>query len=73
MTDRLYALTVVLEKDIREDDAKETIIPAIKMIKGVTDVKGSVRNIETFMAETRARDFYRDKLMDILFPPKDKQ
>jgi hypothetical protein len=34
MTDRYNSLTVVLDRDIREDDA-EHILNAIRMIKGV--------------------------------------
>jgi len=41
MTDRYNALVVVLDRDIREDDA-EHLINAIKMIKGVVDVTGNV-------------------------------
>ena len=37
MTDRLNALTVSLDRDIREDDA-EVIINAIKAIRGVNGV-----------------------------------
>lgn len=37
MTDRYFALTVLLKKDTREDDA-ERILNAIEMIKGVSKV-----------------------------------
>ena len=67
MTDRFYALTVVLEKDIREDDA-EHIINAIRMIKGVIDVEGNITTPETWMAEERARRELRQKLIEIIYP-----
>lgn len=70
MTDRYYALTVILEKDYRDDDA-ESIINAIKMIKGVLEVKGMISNADTWMAEERARREIGKKLLDIVFP-KDK-
>lgn len=38
MTDRHLGYTVALDRDIREDDA-EHIINAIRLIKGVSDVK----------------------------------
>lgn len=65
MTDRFYSLTVVLEKDIREDDA-ESIIKAILMIKKVLSVKGNVSNPATYTAETRARHELISKLFNVL-------
>lgn len=67
MTDRYYALTVVLDKDIRDDDC-ESIINAIKMIKHVLDVKGQVASPETWMAENRALNEMRMKLWEVLNP-----
>ena len=67
MTDRYYALTVVLEKDIREDDAHH-LLNAIRMLKGVLRVKTHVSNIETLMAEERAKDELGRKLIDIVYP-----
>jgi hypothetical protein len=67
MTDRYYALTVVLEKDIRKDDA-EQIINAIRMIKYVLDVKGNVSNPDTWMAESRAKREIGDKLFNVIYP-----
>jgi len=54
MTDRYNALTVVLESDIREDDAGPIII-AIRMIRGVLSVEPHVVDIDTHIAEDRAR------------------
>lgn len=71
MTDRFYALTVVLEKDIRDDDA-EPILNAIRMIKGVRDVKGNVSNPSTWMAEERARMDLGQKLLSVVFPKEKK-
>lgn len=67
MTDRYYALTVILEKDIRDDDA-QPILNAIKMIRGVQDIKKHISDPMTWMAEERARADLRKKLFDILFP-----
>ncbi len=69
MTNRYYALTVVLEKDIREDDAQQ-IIDAIRMIKHVINVKGNISSPDTWMAEERARRELGQKLLDIVFPKR---
>lgn len=69
MTDKYYALTVALEKDTRDDDA-EKIINAIKMIKGVVNVKGNVSNPETWMAEERARMDLGKKLLEVVLTKK---
>lgn len=71
MTDRYYALTVALEKDIRDDDA-ENILAAIKMIKGVLNVKPHISNPDVWMAEERARRELGKKLLDIVFPKEFK-
>lgn len=71
MTDRYYALTVILEKDMRDDDA-ENIIEAIKMIKGVLKVKPSIANPDTWMAEERARRELGEKLWAVLYPKERK-
>ena len=67
MTDRYHSLTVVLTSDVRTDDA-ESIINAIKMIKGVLSVTGLVANMESHMAELRAKDYFAEKLWQILYP-----
>lgn len=72
MTDRYYSLTVVLEKDYRDDDA-ESILNAIKMIKGVLDVKGNISDPSTWMAEERARRDLGKRLLDIVFPKVDHE
>lgn len=54
MTDRYIALTVILEREIREDDA-EPVIDAIRMIKGVSKVMPVVSNPETYYAYNKAR------------------
>lgn len=65
MTDRYHSLTVVLEKDIREDDAT-LLLSAINLMKGVVSVMPLVANPETHMAEHRARHELRGKIVDIL-------
>jgi len=70
MTDRYHSLTVVLEKNIRIDDAESTI-NAIKHIKGVLSVKGNVADANSDMAESRAISELSQKLWHILYPQKE--
>ena len=67
MSDRFHSLTVVLEKDMRDDDAK-SLIQAIKQLRGVINVTGNVANIESHMAEERARHELSKQILDILYP-----
>lgn len=71
MTDRYHTLTVVLERDTRDDDA-EHLISAIKMMRGVRSVTGEVANMETHMAEERARHELGQKILDVLYPDRRK-
>lgn len=54
MTDRHVAYTVILERDVREDDA-EQISRALRMVKGVLKVKPIIGTIEQEIANDRAR------------------
>ena len=54
MTDRIKALTVVLEKDVREDDI-QPLIDAIELLQGVGCVKKHVSDITDAVAFNRAR------------------
>lgn len=65
MTDRIHSLTVVLEKDMRDDDV-EGLILAIGWFKHVISVKAHVADYNANMAEERARRLLREKLMDLI-------
>ena len=65
MTDRYSSLTVVLERDIREDDA-ESLINAIRHIKGVIRVEGNVSDISELVARSRIRSEVGAKLADLI-------
>jgi hypothetical protein len=54
MTDRLNALTVILEQDLRSD-AAEPLIAAIRQLRGVLTVEPIVADAGDFVALTRAR------------------
>lgn len=69
MTDRFSTLTVVLERDTRDDDA-EALIMAIKMLRGVLSVKGNVANSGEFLAQERARQEIEGKIWEALRPTK---
>ena len=65
MTDRYYAITVVLKENTRDDDAKP-IIDAIKMLRGVLSATPHVADFETHWAEKRAKQELQDKILHLL-------
>lgn len=71
MTDRYHTLTVVLDKEIREDDA-EGLIQAIGWMRGVLSVTGKVADLDSHMAVERARRELGEKLWEILYPKRPK-
>jgi len=71
MTDRFNALTVILEKDVREDDA-EPLILAIRLLKGVLAVEGHVASLDEKIAESRVRRELEMAMWKVLYPDKEK-
>lgn len=69
MTNRVNALTVVLENDIREDDA-QALIAAIKQLRGVLSVDANITDLAAHVAGERARHELGQKLMAILYPAR---
>ena len=69
MTDRYHSLTVVLEHDIRDDDAKP-ILAAIRQLRGVLSVEGNVADLTSHMAQERARRELGEKLLEVVYPKK---
>ena len=65
MTDRYNALTVILERDIRSDDAKH-LIDAMRMLRGVLKVTPNVTNLTDTVAEQRALQMFREKIWKVL-------
>jgi hypothetical protein len=61
MTDRFNALTVVLDRDIRDDDAQH-IIDAIRCLRGVLSVKGEVADVNYCIAHERVAADLRSRL-----------
>ena len=66
MTDRYNAFIVVLKENIRSDDA-ESVINAIRHIKGVIDVVPNVADVASAVAEHRIRTDTFIKLRKALF------
>lgn len=69
MTDRFNALTVVLEDNIREDDA-QALIAAISQLRGVLKVAGNVADMNSYVATERARHEIGQKILDVIYPTK---
>ncbi|MAF04398.1 hypothetical protein [Herbaspirillum sp.] len=67
MTDRIHSFTVVLDEDIREDDAV-AVAKAILLIRGVLGVESNVSDPGQYVAEARVRRDLGDKLWAVLFP-----
>ena len=67
MTDRVFALTVVLKDNTRTDDA-QPILDAIQMLKGVLSVEAHVADMGQWAADTRARRELGEKLWAVLYP-----
>jgi hypothetical protein len=65
MTDRIHALTVVLDRPIREDDIQPTI-EAIKQLRGVVEVVPSVADIDTYAAEERAIRHLTSEILNLV-------
>lgn len=64
MTDRHAGYIVVLERDLREDDAQATIA-ALQQIKGVLNVTPVVSDPELAIATIRAREEFLDRLYEL--------
>jgi hypothetical protein len=65
MSDRTNTLTVVLEHQMRTDDA-EQIIEAIRMVKGVLNVEANVSDSMEYMATEQAKHDLRKKIFEVL-------
>jgi hypothetical protein len=65
MTDRHAGYVVILEHDIRKDDA-EVILSALKQIRGVLSVEPVTAGIDQCIADSRAKHSMRMKLYEFL-------
>ena len=67
MTDRIHALTVALDRDIREDDI-ESLVTVIKHLRYVAGVTAHPVDFQTYAARSIADSEWRKKLLDLLRP-----
>ena len=67
MTDRVHALTVILEHEYRDDDV-EAIVNAIKMLRGVLSVEEHVTGLDFYAAREQAKHELRQEMLEHLLP-----
>jgi hypothetical protein len=65
VTDRYSGFIVVLDKDIREDDA-ENVVTALRMVKGVASVAPIPANPQSYIAEQRVRQEITTRVWEAL-------
>lgn len=66
MTDRYSTLTVILDEDIRDDDA-EVIISAIKQIRHVAGVEGNISDsMDVAIAKHRLKSELFESMLDLM-------
>lgn len=68
MTDRVRSLTVLLDRDYRDDEA-EMIANCIRTMRAVADVQlGPVCDMDHWLAVATAKQDIRDRIWDLLDP-----
>lgn len=65
MAERFNGFLVVLEEDIREDDA-QSLMNAIRHLRGVLSVAGNVASVSDHIATARAKAEFARRLLDIV-------
>ena len=65
MTDRINGFTVVLSKDIREDDF-EALKNAVLMLKGVISIEPNIVDASDSIAKLQSKTEIRNKLYDFI-------
>lgn len=67
MSDRTNVIIVVLEEDTRIDDAEETLLPAIRQLRGVLSAEAKVSDPSAeWMAAQRVKADLRKRLLEVL-------
>lgn len=67
MTNAINSITIVLEHNMREDDA-QALLNAVQMLKGVITARANVSGLTDYIAQARARYEYGCKLMGVIYP-----
>jgi hypothetical protein len=70
VTDHHAGYIITLAEDVREDDA-EAIVTALRMVRGVLDVRPVVADVAVAMAQLRADNTWRGRLQDLLRETRD--
>lgn len=65
VTDRIKGFVVVLEKDMREEDA-ERIMQAVRQLRGVCKVEAQAEAAGDYFVRMQVMAELRDKLWDVL-------
>lgn len=65
MTDRHAGYLVVLADDIREDDAEESVLIALQMIRGVISVTPVIADYGQVIARKRRDSQWQDALRNL--------
>lgn len=65
MTDRVSAFIVILDKDMRDDDAGETLV-TLRNIKHVLSVEAHVADVNAAVAESRVRNEIGLKIFNLI-------
>ena len=65
MSDRHHAYTVVLQKELKDEDSIN-VIEAIRMIKGVADVVPQVADHQFYVGREQARRELLEKVFNML-------
>jgi hypothetical protein len=67
MSEPVHSLLVVLERDLKSEDAAR-VVAAIEAIRGVLKVDGVVADMTSQMAEWRARQKLGEQLLNVIYP-----
>lgn len=68
MTDRYSAFLVVLDHDVREDDAEAGVLIALRHVKGVINVQPVPSDSSIAIATSRVRSEMQTALLKVVLP-----
>lgn len=71
MTDRWKGFTVLLEKDIRDDDG-QCLLEAIKCLRGVLKVTPRIADFDDWEARERVKAELTQEMWEVLHPKEKK-
>lgn len=67
MSDRIKSITVVLEDNVRDDEA-QAIVEAIKCMRRVVSAEANVADIEHYSARMQIRREIGEQLIGVIYP-----